>query len=252
MDSSESAKEYVMISVQTSELVYHEGTTELRGFLAYEPGAASAPGILIAPEASGVTEHSQRRARSLAAQGFVVLVADMFGDGLSMGPPAMERLQRLRAVPGLVRRRINASLQALLTAPRVEPMALAAIGYCFGGLCVLELARSGAAVAGVASFHGLLDPPTEPGTLRSRVLVCNGADDPLVSTTHLIALQEELRQAKVDWQLVNYGGAQHGFTNRDNEKRNVPGIRYDAAADNRSWRLLQEFLQDLFPSPRAS
>jgi dienelactone hydrolase len=128
----------------------------------------------------------------------------------------------------------------------VNPAELAAIGYCFGGLCALELARAGASIAGVASFHGLLDPPSEPSQLQAKVLVCTGADDPLVPASQVVALQEELRLAKVDWQVITYGGAQHAFTNRDADQRNIPGLRHHAAADRRSWQVLQVFLQELF------
>ena len=146
----------------------------------------------------------------------------------------------------LLRSRVNAGLDALKKSKLVDARRVAAIGYCFGGMCALELARAGAAVAGVASFHGLLDASSESSKLHAKILVCTGADDPLVPLSQVVALQEELRLAKVDWQVITYGGAQHAFTNRDADQRNVPGLRYQAAADRRSWQVLQIFLQELF------
>jgi len=143
---------------------------------------------------------------------------------------------------------VNAALDTLKAQPNVDSKRLAAIGYCFGGTAVLELARSGATLAGVVSFHGGLDTPnpTDARNIKAKVLALHGADDPFVPPEQVQAFEDEMRQAGVDWQLIAYGGAVHGFTNPANGTDNSKGAAYNAAADHRSWQQMQVFFAELF------
>jgi len=157
----------------------------------------------------------------------------------------------LRADLDLLRGRVNAALTALETQPGVDTKRLGAIGFCFGGLCVLELARSGAGVAGVVSFHGILrtDRPAKPGDIKGKVLACHGAADPFVPAEEVAAFQQELTAAGVDWHLLVNGGAGHGFTNPGATNLGVPGVAYDANAERRSFAAMRDFFDALFGAP---
>ncbi|HVA81810.1 MAG TPA: dienelactone hydrolase family protein, partial [Candidatus Binataceae bacterium] len=146
------------------------------------------------------------------------------------------------------RRRVRAGLDALAAQPDVNPRQLGAIGYCFGGLTVLELARSGAPLRGVVSFHGLLETrtPEDARNIKGKILVCTGAEDPLVPPAQVEAFAQEMRQAGVDWQVIIYGGAKHAFTNRDADQIPMPGFGYHKAADQRSWNAMRSFFSEAF------
>jgi dienelactone hydrolase len=148
----------------------------------------------------------------------------------------------------LLRARVAAGLATLKAQPQVAPDQVAAMGYCFGGTTVLELARSGAEVAGVVSFHGGLDSPApqDGKNIRAKVLVLHGADDPYVPADQVAGFETEMREAGVDWQLLAYGGAVHGFTNPANGDDNRKGAAYNAKADQRSWWAMQQFFNELF------
>jgi dienelactone hydrolase len=147
----------------------------------------------------------------------------------------------------LLRARINAALDYFRQSPRVDAKKIAAIGYCFGGTTVLELARSGAEVAGVVSFHGGLNTPTpaDAKNIKAKVLACHGADDPFVPDTEVLAFQKEMRDAKVDWHLVSYGNAVHSFTDKNAGNDNAKGAAYNAVADARSWAEMKNFLAEV-------
>jgi len=147
-----------------------------------------------------------------------------------------------------MRARAQAGLETLKSQPMVDAKRLAAIGYCFGGTTVLELARSGADVVGVVSFHGGLDTPNpvDAKNIRGKVLVLQGGDDPFVPPEQVTAFQDEMRKAGVDWQFVTYGGAVHSFTNPASGNDNSKGAAYNAAADRRSWLAMQQFFNELF------
>ena len=149
----------------------------------------------------------------------------------------------------MLRSRVTAALGVLRDQPSCDSERIAAIGYCFGGLTVLELARSGAAVAGVVSFHGGLDSPTpaDAKQIRGKVLVLHGADDPHVPPADVAAFQAEMRAAGVNWQFTAYGGAVHSFTNPNAGNDNSKGVAYNAQADRRSWQAMTNFLRELFP-----
>ena len=188
--------------------------------------------------------------RKLAELGYVAFAADIYGKGVHAASP-----QQAGALAGkfkndqkLMRDRVNAALDVLRGSPLCDPKRVAAIGYCFGGTCVLELARSGADVAGVVSFHGGLSTanPADAKNIRGKVLVLHGADDPHVTPKEVEAFEEEMRNAGVDWQFVAYGGAVHAFTDPSAGNDNSKGAAYNAAADRRSWDAMKVFFAEIF------
>ncbi len=238
------------IEAQTVE--YQHGETRLVGYLAYPKEAkGSLPGVLVVHEWMGLNDYAKRRAEQLAELGYVALAADIYGDGkVAAGiEEARELAGSFRSDRPLWRARVAAGLEALKAQPLVDSGKVAAIGYCFGGTAVLELARGGAEVAGVVSFHGGLDTPTpeDAKNIRAKVLVLHGADDPLVPDAQVTAFQQEMRQGGVDWQLIAYGGAVHGFTNpASGDDPSGRGVAYHALADARSWMAMRQFFAELF------
>jgi dienelactone hydrolase len=240
------------MSIRMEPLEYAEGETRFIGQLAWDEAASgSRPGVVIFHEMGGVGDHVKYRAKLLAELGYVALACDMFGEGLvgreKTGPIFME----LRGDRPRVRARARAGLRALLAARHVDSSRILAIGFCFGGLAALELARDGAELRAVVSFHGALETPmpAEPGAVRARVLACHGALDPHVTLEHVKRFSEEMNAAKCDWQLNVYGGAVHGFTNPDADKLGIPGLQYHAATDARAWRAMREFFAETLGVP---
>jgi dienelactone hydrolase len=237
--------------VVTKTVEYRQDGTVMQGFMAYDealPGKR--PGVLVVHEWWGLNDFAKQRAKELAGLGYVALAADMYGNGQTTANPeeAAKLAGALRDNPELLRARARAALQALAAAPRVDPQRLAAIGFCFGGTTVLELAYSGADLAGVVSFHGGL-PRTQPDDLKrlkARVLVLHGADDPHVAPADISAFEQAMRQAGADWQMVFFGGAVHGFTNPAAGHNKASGVAYDPRAARRSWRYMQDFFQEIF------
>lgn len=237
--------------ISTKTLRYRQGDTELLGYLAYpEDVSGKVPGILVVPEWRGLDDYAKGRAEQLARLGYVALAADIYGDGkvAADNQEAAALAKRYREDRALMRARAQAALNALKAQPSVDPDQTAAIGYCFGGTTVLELARSGADVKGVVSFHGGLGTPhpEDAEDIKGKVLVLHGADDPLVPPEELQAFEEEMRQGEVDWQLIAYGGAVHSFTNPASGSDTSQGVAYDPAADRRSWQHMRLFLDELF------
>lgn len=237
--------------ITTQTLEYRQGDTRLLGYLAYpKDGTAKHPGVLVVHEWQGLNDYAKHRAEQLAELGYVALAADIYGDGkVAANPEEAAALSRLyKTDRTLLRARVNAALDALKAQPNVDSNRLAAIGYCFGGTTVLELARSGAVLAGVVSFHGGLDTPSpaDARNIKAKVLALHGADDPFVPPEQVQAFEEEMRRGEVDWRLVVYGGAVHGFTNPANGTDNSKGAAYNSAADRRSWQQMQAFFAELF------
>jgi dienelactone hydrolase len=199
----------------------------------------------------GLNDYAKRRVEQLAELGYVAFAADIYGEG-RIAVDIEEARQLSGTYKGdrpLFRARVAAGLETLKAQPSVDPARVAAIGYCFGGTAVLELARGGAEVAGVVSFHGGLDSPTpeDAKNIRAKVLVLHGADDPLVPPAEVLAFEEEMRQGGVDWQLISYGGAVHGFTNpASGDDPSGRGVAYNAVADARSWAAMRQFFAELF------
>lgn len=246
MRSGPSKGESVNISTQVIE--YRDVDTQLSGFLAWGETEKKdrGPGILVVHGGAGLDEHAKGRAVKLAGLGFVVFACDMYGHGVvGNRDRVMARITELRNDPAKLCRRASAGMDVLAAHPRVDGR-IAAVGYCFGGMTVLELARSGADFAGAISVHGSLATaqPAQPGSIKAKILVCHGALDPHVPMLHVDAFIEEMNGAGADWQLIVYGGAMHGFTHEAGTK--LPGVAYHAAADARSSRAMQDFLAELF------
>jgi dienelactone hydrolase len=228
---------------------YKQGDTVCEGLLIYDDlFQGKRAGILVAHQWKGISEHEKSRAELLAMRGYVVLCADVYGKGVRADNPkdAAALAGKYKNDRPLLRARINAGLEFLRTQSRVNSTNIAAMGYCFGGTTVLELARSGADVKGVVSFHGGLGTPTpnDARNVKGKVLALHGADDPFVPAEEVLAFQKEMRDAKVDWQLVAYGNAVHSFTDRTAGNDNSKGSAYNAQADVRSWREMKMFFDE--------
>jgi dienelactone hydrolase len=146
------------------------------------------------------------------------------------------------------RRRCRVALDQLAAMPQVDPNRLAMMGYCMGGAASLELARDGASLRGIVSFHGVLSTqkPAEAGQVKAKILICNGSDDPFVPPEHLVAVAAEFTKAGADWQIINYGGTKHGFTNPEMDRLNNPAVAYNKLADERSWKAMKSFFEEIF------
>jgi len=223
----------------------HEGVT-LRGEIAAPPGPGPHPGVLVMHDAHGFGEQVRERARRLAQAGYAALATDMYGAGRRFDDPrdAGPLFAELHASPDLLRGRILAGLEALSGAPGVDRTRIGAIGFCFGGQCVLELARSGADVRGVVSFHGLLTTqrPARAGEVKAKVMALCGAKDPYAPADDIAGFQAEMTAAGADWQATVYGEAWHAFTDPAADTFPVPGVRYDALVDKLSWAQATAFL----------
>ena len=230
------------------DISYSHESTELLGVLE-RPERPNGRAVVIFHEANGLGNNVRQRARMLAELGYVAFAADLYGGGRTYGGQgAVDQMNQLRADPERFRARIRAGFDHLLTLEGVEPSRTAAIGYCFGGTAALELARSGAAVSAVISFHGLLttDRPARAGEVRARILACTGAKDPLVPLADVTVFQQEMAAAEADWQLIVYGRALHSFTNRNVIGMGDPRMDYDPSADRQSWAAALLFLDEAF------
>jgi dienelactone hydrolase len=227
--------------VTTEAVEYRDGDTVLEGFLAYDAAREGRrPGVLVVHEWWGLGEHAKERARRLAALGHVAFCADMYGKGKLTDDPAQakEWSGAFYADPqGLARRRLDAALAVLKGHPRVDAQRLGAIGFCFGGSQVLELAWSGAPLRAVVSFHGNPAPPRpeDAAGVNATVLVCHGAADPFVPPEVIHEFEAAMRKTSIDWMLVQYAGAVHSFTSPEADARGLDGAKHHPVADRRSW-----------------
>lgn len=243
-----------LAAIKEGPVEYQAGDTVLKGYLVYDDATKQRrPGVLVVHEWWGHDQHARNSARKLAAAGYVALALDMYGGGKQADHPdsAGKFSGEVRKNLPLMKSRFEAGMQLLRKQPQVDGKRLAAIGYCFGGSVVLEMARAGEDLRGVASFHGGLatEHPAQPGGTQARVLVMNGAEDPFVPPEQIAAFKKEMEGAKVNYKFVNYPGAKHSFTNPDADangtKFNLP-LNYNAVADNESWLELQSFLKQIF------
>lgn len=235
--------------LKTQKIEYKEGDVILEGFYAYDDSLqGKRPAILIAHDWSGRNEFACRKAEKLTESGYAGFALDMYGKG-KRGQTKEEKIalmQPLMQDRDLLQKRILAGLDAVKKLEHVDGSRIGAMGFCFGGLCVLDLARSGADVKGVVSFHGLLNAPENKSSpsIKAKILALHGFDDPMVTPDQVMHFGEEMTHAKVDWQLHMYGNTMHAFTN---PQANDPdfGTVYNKQADERSWAMMKEFFKEV-------
>ena len=224
------------------------GDEDLEGVLVARRDSARRPGVILFPTVMGVSDLELGFARQLVHLGYTGFVADLFGKKFRGAPrdTMSGELKRLRSDRASLRERLLAVLESVREEHAIEADRIVAIGYCFGGQCALDLARSGADIAGVASFHGLLDPPgLPPQPIKAKMLVFHGWDDPMGPPEAVVALGHELTEAGADWQIHAFGHVAHGFTN-PGATGAIPGVLYNELAAERSWTSLISFLEELF------
>jgi dienelactone hydrolase len=220
--------------------------TALTGYLADGSSDRRAAGILVAHEGGGLGRHTKERALRLAGLGYVAFALDYYGEEDPPLDRAMALGKALRADRPLFRARLEAALKVLAAQPNVDPGRLAGIGYCMGGAAVIELARLGAPFRAVVGFHSGFVPGTaeENAAIAGRLLLCHGADDPIVTAAQRDSFLAEASAAGIDWQLHLYGGVGHSFTNPDIDALGLPGFAYDEAADRRSWAAMLSLFEE--------
>jgi len=240
--------------IHTEEVEYAAGGVKLKGYLAYDGSIkGTRPGVLVVHEWWGHNEYARKRARMLAELGYTALAVDMYGSGKKADHPddaarfmneVLDNMERGEA-------RFNAALAILKRHPATDPKRIAAIGYCFGGGVVLHMARIGADLRGVASFHGSLvsSHTPEPGSVKAKILVLHGADDRFTTPEQIEAFKSEMEKARVDYRFIAYPGAMHSFTNPDAdrfaERFDLP-LRYNEKADKLSWEEMKGFFEEIF------
>lgn len=237
-------------AIKTQTIEYKQGDTTLEGWLVYDDAAkGKRPGVLVFPQWMGPSGHEKDVAERLAKMGYVAFVADVYGKGVRPDTPqtAGAEMGKYMKDRALLLARAQAGLDQLRQSPKVDTSKLAAIGYCFGGAPALDLARNGAPLVDVVTFHGALPTPTPENAknIKAHVLVLHGAADPIVNAQAVEAFEKEMTDGKVaDWQVVLYGGVMHAFTDKVHPSSPEHGSKYDATADQRSWQAMT----DLFKS----
>jgi dienelactone hydrolase len=236
--------------LRTETVEYADSGKVLEGYLAYDDAfEGRRPGVLVVHEWWGINDYIKKRTEMLAGLGYVAFAADIYGKGIRTADPDVAgRLAGIyRADRSLLRRRTAKGLEVLTANALTDATRVAAIGYCFGGTAVLELARSGAPLSGVVSFHGNLDTPSpETSLIKAKVLVLTGALDPYVTPERVREFEDEMKKAGADWFMVSYGGAVHSFTNTASGADPSKGIAYNETADRRSWRAMKDFFSEIF------
>ena len=237
--------------MKSANIDYQDGAVALRGYLAYDetqPGRR--PGVLVMPGGFGLGDNAKVRCEMLARMGYVAFAGDPYGGGIEIDDlkEVMKRVTELRADVAKFRRRGRAALDYLRALPQVDPDRVAAIGYCLGGTFVLELARDGAPLAGVVTFHGGLETkrPAEPGAVRAKLMILTGADDPTVPPAQINAFADEMTKGGADWRVVIYSGTKHAFTYPDAASRKIDWIEYNKSSDDRSWSAMRSFFAEIF------
>lgn len=236
--------------VVTKTIAYKDGDVELEGYLAYDDEIkGQRPGVLVVHEWWGLNDYAKKRARMLAELGYVAFAADMYGKGKVTADPtqAGQWARHLTGDVDVWRKRALVALKELRDQPQADDDKVAAIGYCFGGSTVIELALGGADVDGVVSFHGGLPKAVKPAAdIGAKVVICHGGADSFVKPADVTNFQNALNAAEVDWQMHTYGGAQHSFTNPGADAYGMNGVKYNKAADRRSWVHMQQLFDELF------
>ncbi|MGJ8671313.1 dienelactone hydrolase family protein [Rubritalea sp.] len=230
-------------------VTYEDNGVECEGFVATPENAKDAPAVLVVHQWMGLTDYEKNRCRQLADLGYVAFAVDIYGKGVRPANKgeAGKQAGKYKGDRELYRSRLNAGLAEALKIEEVDADRVTAIGYCFGGTGVLELARSGADVDGVVSFHGGLGSPTpeDAANIKGRVLVLHGAVDPMVSAEELAGFESEMTDNKVDWELIKYGDAVHAFSQSMAGNDPSKGVAYNKKADDRSWQRMKNFLENV-------
>ena len=237
--------------VRTETVEYRDGDTILEGYLAYDDAAKGRrPGVVVVHEWWGLNDYVKGRAEELANLGYVAFAIDMYGKGTraKTAEEAGKLAGIYRADRKLMRRRAGAGLEVLKKYPLTDPKKIAAIGYCFGGGVVLEMARAGTDIAGVVSFHGSIDNPNpeDAKDIKASVLVLHGADDPFVKQEQVDAFWNEMKKTSADWQVNIYSGAVHSFTNPESGNDKSKGVAYNEKAARRAWNAMKLFFGEIF------
>ncbi len=241
----------VVAKIHTELIDYKDGNITLQGYLAYDESIKEKrPGIIVVHEWYGLNDYAKRRAEQLAELGYIAFAADIYGNGILAKSPeeAGKLASEFYKDRSKFRSRVNAALDVLRESTHVDKQNIAAIGYCFGGSGVLELARSGAEIKGVVSFHGNLstEKAEDAKNIKCKVLVLSGADDPNVPPEQIAGFEKEMNDAKVDWQMNIYSYALHGFTNPANKQSTSKSVGYNEKADKRSWEAMKIFFDEIF------
>jgi dienelactone hydrolase len=238
-----------MKSIEQRNIAHGFNGEELESVLVTDGSGQALPSVIIIPTVMGVTDLEIGFARDLVGHGYNALVADIFGKQFRGAPrdTMFGEMNRLGSDRASLRERLLSVLEVACGQSEVDSGRIAAMGFCFGGKCALDLARSGADIAGVASFHGLFDPPGLPAQKITAKVVCyHGWDDPMVPPEAVVALARELTEARCDWQIHAYGHTGHGFTNPKASDLGIDGVYYTAPAARRSFASLYDFLGELF------
>jgi dienelactone hydrolase len=236
-------------------VTYKDGDTTLKGFVVYDDAQkGKRPGIIVVHEWWGITKHMHNEAQRLAGEGYTAFIADMYGNAKTADNPtdAGALSGGVMKAPQTMQSRFNAARAELAKQPSVDASRIGAVGYCFGGAVVLNMARAGAELAGVAGFHaslGLNTPAPAPGSVKARILVLNGADDPFIKKEQYVQFEGDLKAAKADYKVITYPGAVHAFTNPEatelGKKFNLP-LRYDAKANKEAESEASKFFAGVF------
>lgn len=237
--------------MQTQEFEFSHSGRSYGAYVAFDENqTGKRPGILVIHDLWGLGEQPRERARKLAELGYVGFAVDLFGDRLLPRSldEALPIVGRMRADTRQFRNQLLAGLNQLKSREEVDPERLGAIGFCLGGISALELARDGADLRAVVSFHGNLDTPqpAEKGAVKARVLVCTGGSDGIIPNAQVAAFEDEMRNAEADWQVNVYGGAEHSFTNIFADRAGIPGVSYHEKADRRSWGAMSVHFAEAF------
>lgn len=237
--------------IRTELISYKDGQTELEGFLAYDPSIeGKLPAVIVTHEWMGINDYTRKRCEQLAKLGYIAFAADVYGKGVrpSTTGEASKEAAKYRGDRALMRQRMNAAFDWIRKYSLTDPEKIAVTGYCFGGTAALELARSGAKLRGVVSFHGGLSNPSpaDAAKIQAKVLICHGAVDPHVPKEEVDAFMKEMNDANIDYQFIAYSKAVHAFTNPNAGNDPSRGSAYNKDADARSWKAMQMFFEEIF------
>jgi dienelactone hydrolase len=240
----------MLAQIKTETLSYKDGNTTFKGFFAFKESKEKLPVVLIVHEWWGLNDYPKMRTQQLAELGYAAFAVDMYGEGKTVSTPeeAGKLAGEVRSDPSKLRSRINAAYEFIKKDKRIDPDKVAVIGYCFGGSVALELARIGANIKGVVCFHGGLTTanPADTKNVKAKILVCTGGDDKYVPEKDIKAFQDEMNNAKVDWQINIYSGAVHAFTNPKSGNNPATSTAYNETADKRSFEAMKQFFKEIF------